>query len=856
VRVASTIKVCGFALLLGLSTVALLRLAEAEHYSAARHITSLPVVFLALAAIWTGASLAPVSFHSRGETYLVNLMETPLLLGLVFAPPAITVLACLTADVAVLGLIRRQSPAKLLFNLALGACGVAIAVVTYHAILGHAKPVSPLGLAAGFAALAAASVTENVAVPLVARLNGQQVHRASGLETLTLTMFVVASTGLAFVVLNAAWWDWWAVVPLVLVAALIVVAYRGYLRLSQRFSALQRLYDFSHSLATRELEPAGAAAVIVERLREVLHARSAELLVLGQSGGIDRASLRDGDLSFGRVKSLDGPSLVADVLESGKPILKVSNPLFRGQSGNFSDPLLGQFRDAVLTPLMQGERAVGALVALDRDEALNPFDDDDLRLFEALAANAISSLERARLVEELRLEAEAKIHQATYDSLTGLPNRTLLLSRVAEVLAETGRAAVAILDLDRFKDVNDTLGHETGDRLLCEVARRLKRAARQRVTVARLGGDEFAVLVPGIIGPEEAVGIVRDLEKSISDVMDIDGMSLAIRASAGIALAPDHGDNVAALLQRADIAMYVAKERKSGIELYSPASDQNTQRRLTLGGQLLHALDDCEQLSVVFQPMADLTTGEIRSVEALVRWDHPSYGPVDPSEFVRIAEQTGLIGRLTDFVLAESFAHAADWVRAGLDVGLSFNLSGRELSDSEVVARIVGHLKRNGLPAERITLEVTETEVMSDLDSASDVLNELSDLGLRVAVDDYGTGYSSLAYLHKLPVNELKIDRSFVEHLGQSTSNRIIVRSSVAMAHSLGLSVVAEGAEDELTCAILADSGCDAVQGYFLSEPKTAEDLVQWLRSGAHLDYARDLPALRRLSLFPNVQNL
>ncbi|MGH9296327.1 MAG: diguanylate cyclase domain-containing protein, partial [Acidimicrobiales bacterium] len=332
----------------------------------------------------------------------------------------------------------------------------------------------------------------------------------------------------------------------------------------------------------------------------------------------------------------DPTSLVSRAVAEGAPALRLSQSGPRGRASQH-DALLGDFKDALVAPLVSGERAIGALVAMDREEELDPFDGDDLRLFEALAGHATANLERARLVEELRHEAEAKAHQATHDPLTGLPNRLLFLSRAAELLADTGRVAVAILDLDRFKDVNDTLGHEMGDRLLCEIAERLVRAASGRATVARLGGDEFALVVADITGPEEAVGIVRDLDVALSRPVRIDGLTLAVTASAGMALAPDHGDNVAVLLQRADIAMYLAKERRSDVELYSASRDQSMQRRLMLGGQLVQALEAGDQLSLMYQPIARLTSGEVIRVEALARWLHPTLGWIPATEFIGLA---------------------------------------------------------------------------------------------------------------------------------------------------------------------------------------------------------------------------
>jgi predicted signal transduction protein with EAL and GGDEF domain len=353
--------------------------------------------------------------------------------------------------------------------------------------------------------------------------------------------------------------------------------------------------------------------------------------------------------------------------------------------------------------------------------------------------------------------------------------------------------------------------------------------------VARLGGDEFALVIPDVTEPGLAVAVVNDLHREMSRPIRIDGLALAVTASAGIAVAPEHGDDVALLLQRADIAMYHAKEHRSRVELYSVEQDQSMRRWLMIGGLLTHALETRSELSVAYQPIADVKSGSFVRVEALARWNHPVHGFIPPDEFIGMAEQMGVISQISDFVLSQACAQAAEWRRKGLNLGLAVNLSGREFAEPGLVERIAGHLKENGLPPSALTLEVTETEVMADLSQVSVVLDQLAAQGISLAIDDYGTGYSSLAYIHRLPVQELKIDRSFVTSLPSESSNAIIVNSSIAMAHSLGLKVVAEGAEDEATCSMLAEAECDFVQGYYLSKPITSEQLESKLLEGVPL---------------------
>jgi diguanylate cyclase (GGDEF)-like protein len=827
------------------TSLALLRWGPVSGLGPVRHLIPQLAIGAVLVVLSAAAVLAPVSFHHRGHTYLFSLGEVPLLLGLVFAAPVVLVLGRLTGGVIGLGGVRRQPPVKLTFNLASGAFTAVVADTVYREIIGAHSALGPTGWVAGAVALVVAALTAQVAVSLAVRLVGQSGRRTTRFEFLIYMLLLLANVALAFAVLNAAWWDTWTALPLIIVGGLIVFAYRAYLRLTKRFGALQHLYDFGRSLGGSDIEPDQTVWAVLERVQSVMRANRAEVILVHEWPYGSRIALVDDQRVTVERIVLDESAAVAQVISECRASRQVGSVDSAGGEPTV-DPVVGPFHDALIAPLTSGNRVFGALLALDRQEQLDAFDEEDLRLFEALADHASTTLERARLVEELRLEAESRSYQAMHDTLTGLPNRTLFLERASAALAETGRAAVALLDLDRFKEVNDTLGHETGDRLLCEVAECLVRAAHGRATVARLGGDEFALIVTDIIGPEEAIGIVRDLEAALTKPMNVDGIRLAVSASAGIALSPEHGDNVSTLLQRADIAMYLAKERRSGIELYSPTEDENIKRKLLLSGQLAHALA-LRQLHVVYQPIADLSTGAVIRAEALARWDHPDLGQIPAEEFIGIAVQMGLISEITNLVLTEGCAQAARWRDEGTPIGLSVNLSGRDLAQHLLVERVAAQLTANDLPASLLTLEVTETEFMADLNQVSRVLSELGELGVRVAVDDYGTGYSSLAYLHRLPVTELKIDRSFVTNVATDQSNAIIVRSSIKMAHSLGLSVVAEGAEDEITCAVLADAGCDAVQGYHLSRPMTAAAFGQWLATTPRLDFSPELPSPLRV---------
>ncbi len=415
----------------------------------------------------------PGQYDSHGP------LEVPLLLGLVFLSPGLLVLGCLAADALIFGLIRRQPGIKVAFNLATGAFSIVVAAVLYRELLGAHSPVSVQGWGAAAIALCSAAVTTTLMTKVLWAVTGQTPERLSGTQVTTEAMLVAASICLSIVVLDAAWFDFWTIVPLGLVGGLIILAYRGYARLSLRFASLQRLYDFSRALGAASLEPSSMSLDVLGQVRTVMRARRAELVLAEPTGIPRRIALDDRGASGVEPIKLEPSSFVTNAIATGTASLHKAT----GDSEIGSDPIAGEFRGALVAPLMNEQTAIGAIVALDRAEELDHFDSDDLRLFEALVANASANLERARLVEELRYEVDSKSHQATHDMLTGLPNRMLFLSRAASALRESLSVAIVLLDIDRFKDVNDTLGHAIGDRLLQELAERMLREVPAGVTV-------------------------------------------------------------------------------------------------------------------------------------------------------------------------------------------------------------------------------------------------------------------------------------------------------------------------------------------------------------------------------------
>ena len=456
----------------------------------------------------------------------------------------------------------------------------------------------------------------------------------------------------------------------------------------------------------------------------------------------------------------------------------------------------------------------------------------------ALAGLAALALANARLhsdtlrhLESVEEQAAANRHQALHDALTGLPNRVRFLAAVDDILASRAVQpfAVMMMDLDGFKRVNDALGHHNGDTLLQVVAERLRAGLRGLDTVARLGGDEFAILLPGVGDVETALGTGTKISGLLSEPVVLQELTVDVEASIGIALFPAHGASAAALLRRADVAMYVAKTTRSGQEVYSAEQDEFSAERLALMGELRGAIER-DELVLHYQPKVDLVSGEVAGVEALVRWDHPTRGRLAPGEFIPMAERTALIRPLTLYVLDRALEQRRRWIDDGIDLPVAVNLPVRHLLDVTFPDEVAALLDKWGVDGDGLELEITETSLMSNPARALEVLSALRDLGVRIAIDDFGTGYSSLDYLKRLPADVIKIDKSFVLGMASNEPDAMIVRSTIDLARNLGLRVVAEGIETEAALDGLRALGCDIGQGFHLGRPVGAEDLGHWLR--------------------------
>jgi diguanylate cyclase len=444
----------------------------------------------------------------------------------------------------------------------------------------------------------------------------------------------------------------------------------------------------------------------------------------------------------------------------------------------------------------------------------------------------VAALARTALTfREVRALADSR-HQARTDELTGLPNRRQVfetLSAADARMAAGGGTAVLVLDLDRFKEINDSLGHGVGDALLREVGPRLAGHLRSGDLLARLGGDEFVVLADGL-GEDGALALARRLCTTLERPFQLAGMALSVEASVGIALGPRHSGHAQELLQMADLAMYAAKAGRSGPVVYDEERHGSGRHRLEAVAQLRRAVEE-GQLVLHYQPKLSLATGRVGGVEALVRWQHPERGLLFPDAFVDLAESAGLMAALTSRVLDTALAQRRAWSDRGRELTVAVNVSPSNLVDEGFPDEVAGMLARHGVPASALVLEVTESLLMEDRERAVRVLAALREAGVGIAIDDYGTGWSSLAYLATLPVTELKLDRAFVGAMTGSDRSASIVTSTLQLAHALGLVFVAEGAEDQATVDALADLGCDVVQGYHLSRPLPPEQLEAWLEA-------------------------
>jgi diguanylate cyclase (GGDEF)-like protein len=795
------------------------------------HVSWTFVMWAAILAVafWL-VEIVPIHLEWAGQAYSMSLSEVPLVLGLFFCPTSLLVAARVLGGGVALVFSRKQPPHKLAFNVALQSLEASLALAAFAALHGlhGGMPMDHAPMA--LLAVLASSVVSMSAVSVAVRLSVGVLDSSVLVSFLRSGMFaIVVNASISLVLATALKVSPSVAIPMLVMLLAAGVVYRAYVTLRQRHSGLEMLYQFTSGL-NQTTTTDHRIRDILARTRGMLRAETAGLLLLGTEAEptMLRWTREDDVLHTVRYFEQETDIPFQRVVQEGDVVV-----ITRTTRSTIDQEFLTNrgYRDAVMAPLLLDGQVRGALFVADREGDVASFTDDDGRLFQTVAAQVSSVLDNSRLLDRLT-------HDSLHDALTGLANRQCFQNRLRTALsAARPEAAVMLTDLDRFKEINDTLGHHHGDLLIREIAARIAETAPAIATVARLGGDEFALLVPGL-DEEAAVALAQRIREAIKEPCTLDGVSVEVDASIGIAVSPAHGTDDSVLLKRADMAMYAAKSAHTGVELYDRERDEYSPRRLALASRLRSAIENGEML-LHYQPQLNAVTNKIDGAEALIRWQHPEYGLVPPMEFVPIAEQSGAIGDLTLWVLDTAISQLVKWRASGIDIGVAINVSMRNLLDAAIAERITELMDLHHLPAGSVTLEITESHLMSDPGRTLPLLHRLAAHGIRLSVDDFGTGYSSLAYLNDLPVHEVKIDKSFLRAEGDNNhSNDAIVRAIVSMSHHLGLETVAEGVEDVGAERALAALGCTRLQGFYIARPMPVADFETWMR-------ARALPSQR-----------
>jgi len=784
---------------------------------------------LTLGFVLAGMQATQLHIEIGRQTYSVSLSDTPLVIGLVLlAPTWLLIASPLGAAIAML--IQRNAPRKTWFNVALSALEPMVAATVFGGML-TASESGPWMWLAAFVAILVVGTVDGVAVTAVISLqNGRPTPTEVRTAVATFVASATLNTTIALLIVIVLQAEPGGLILVAALGAVLVAAYRAYAKLLRRHESLGLLYEFQEAIDWT----AASDELVQELLREARRLLRAERAAI-RLAPVDSADHTDVTVmldEYDRAETvLTGPEVLGTLRARVLADAAVLAP--QGTKDAEVRQWLEEqhVRDAMIVPLRAESGVVGTLEVANRLGATGTFTADDLQLLETFGAQAGLALQTGRLLDQLRYDAE-------YDALTGLANRSRFLHRLELALEEAAGQpgsgpAVLLLDLNRFKEVNDTLGHDVGDRLLRAVGARIAAVVPAQATVARLGGDEYAVLLPRCAaGEADALSVAGAVHQALDQPFPLDGFNLDASAAIGAAYSTEGGLDATTMLARADIAMYAAKKALLPVQTYSAELDQTTPRRLALVGELRHAIDH-GGLVLHYQPQVALSTHTLAGVEALVRWQHPLHGLIYPDEFIPLAEHTGLITALTTVVLDTALGQCRVWLDQGRRIGVAVNISVRGLIDSAFPDEVAAVLAATNVPASLLTLELTEGSVMTDPSRTLPVLQALHELGVELSIDDFGTGYSSLAYLSQLPVDEVKIDKSFVMQMGSDASSCTIVHAVVDLGRNLGLRVVAEGVEDEASREALTQMGCAVGQGYLFSRPVSAEALQAWLSAGA-----------------------
>lgn len=754
------------------------------------------VVLVAVAATERWSLTARIGQYSQRLT----LSEIPLLVGLFTLPPVLLVTARVVGGWVALRILRRQEARKAAYNIGYLWLETLLAL----ALLQGLDPTSvtdgirsvpvTVGLAVLMTATGAMAMT-GVLSALQGRLVVEGVPRHL-VESFPSSLATSAAALIGLVLFAADPLLLWA--PVVIVAVL-ALAYRSHLRLLETRNLQARLAELTTDV-TGDTTVERTAVQLAEATRRLTAAAIAGVRLPDTGGGAAGW--------FG-------------VAPTGSTALEHAVGL---QDGTH-DPEDGCGVDATTVVAAPIGSMPGAWIAI-RYEERQQVAASDAQALHMIANHAVVALANAARRTELRVQADEARRRANQDPLTGLPNRTALLGEVEEAIGGEDRFAMLLVDLDNFKEINDALGHGAGDAVLIALASRCAPLADETITFARLGGDEFAALMLG--GEAQARDLAARLHRELRRPIQVGPYTLEVGASIGIALHPDHGGDAGELLKNADLAMYDAKGRGGGVEVFGAAAGGRAMRQLALSTGVRRALSE-DLIDVVYQPIVDLRTGRPVSVEALARWTDPTLGPIPPAEFIPVVEQSGLIIDLTARMLDRALSQQREWASQGTDLRVSVNFSARALTQSGIARLVAEALDTHRVPGERLTVELTESMILSDPQRTLPTLERLADIGVRLSIDDFGTGYSSLAYLREMPVDEVKVDKSFILPMDTDRVASSLVAGIVRLCHEMGFVVVAEGVETTSTRKALRGFGCDRGQGFGIARPMPAEHVVPWV---------------------------
>ena len=800
-----------------------------------------PIAWVVIALAFGAAEIWVVHLQFRREAHTISLSEIPLTAALFFLAPWQLIVAQLAGVVPALLVGRRQSSLKAVFNVAQMTLCSGIAALVFHALLGSADPLGPASWIVSLVATAAACLVGIAAVRAAISLTEGHLTLK---KSLPVSLFSLAggaiNTSLALVGVVTIYRDVRAGALLLMPAGALFLAYQAYTRERQKTERIEFLYNSGRTLAGVSNGEAGIVQLLRESL-DMFRADLAEVCLWNSDGlSLSRTVLRHGRLEELEVLVPTGPAdgFLVDIMAADRGVILNGHGASERADAYLTHRSL---RDAMVTALKADSRVIGTILVGDRLGDITAFSPEHLNLLETLATQVGVSVENERLERVLK-------HQAFHDSLTNLANRALLTQRIDAALARPGAAvAVLLIDIDEFKAINDTMGHTVGDQLLVAVAERLAAAVRTGDLAARIGGDEFAILAEEVNSEGDAAATAQRVIDAFRRPFNLGGEEVRVTASTGIATNLGGLLDPGTLLLQADVAMYAAKEAETGgYRIFESSMQDEVAERHALREDLRLALERGELINH-YQPLLSLDGPEILGMEALVRWVHPERGMVAPGYFIRIAEESGLIVDLGRWVLREACMQLRAWQRQfpnAAPPGVSVNLSAVQLRHPGFVDDVVAILKEADLDARYLTLEITESTFMDDTRTAIARLRELRGLGIRLELDDFGTGFSSLSILRDLPLDGLKIDKSFVDVIGGASDRPVFLQAIVRLAEALELEMVGEGIEHQHQADALRAMGCNRGQGYLFSRPLPAVEMEAYIGRSAQWSETPDNPVV------------